>query len=109
MLGGGTGIFSDAVNFSISQSGGIFQMVATTANQSCSFIGPLQQRGRMVFSQGPYVCTGNAPESGSFRVSELEVGQHGVIGQILRGFERPEVLPFAACTVGGRIAGVRTY
>ncbi|HUR60430.1 MAG TPA: hypothetical protein VM029_22095 [Opitutaceae bacterium] len=107
--GGGTGLFTNRVDFSISQSGGMFQMTASTSNQTCTFLGPLQMRGRMVYSQGNYICTGNAPENGTFRVSELEVGQHGIIGQILRGFEPVEVLPWARCTMAGRIAGVRPF
>jgi len=60
-------------------------------------------------SQGSYVCTGNLPETGNYRITELEVGEHGVIGQIIRGAEPAANLPFARCTVGGRIAGVRPF
>jgi hypothetical protein len=72
-------------------------------------VGSRELRGRMIHSVGSYVCTGNAPETGNYVVSELEVGQHGVIGQILRGSEPPANLPFARCTMGGRIAGVRPF
>jgi len=107
--GGGTGIFSEPVDFTISQSGGIFTMTATTSNNTCLYHGPLQQRGRMSFAQGNYLCTGNHPNAGTFRVSEIEVGQNGIIGQMVRGDQDPDTLAFANCTIGGRFAGVRPF
>jgi len=106
--GGGTGIFSEPATFTINVNGA-FQMTAVTANQNCTFVGSNEPHGRMFFSRGTYVCTGNLPESGSYRISELEVGQDGMIGQILRGFDSPDNLPFANCVTGGRFAGVRPF
>jgi len=106
--GGGTGIFSERVDFSILDNGA-FQMTATTSNRTCTYVGSTEKRGRMYASQGSYVCTGNAPESGTYRIAELEIGQDGVIGQMIRGTDAPSNLPFARCTVRGRIAGVRPF
>jgi hypothetical protein len=88
---------------------GAFQMTETTPSRSCTYVGSTEPRGRMYASQGSYVCTGNLPETGNYRITELEVGEHGVIGQIIRGAEPAANLPFARCTVGGRIAGVRPF
>ena len=106
--GGGTGLFTERVDFTILVNGA-FQMTETTPNRNCTYVGSTEARGRMYASQGSYVCTGNLPETGNYRITELEVGEHGVIGQIVRGADAPANLPFARCTVGGRIAGVRPF
>jgi len=106
--GGGTGLFTLRTDFTILVNGA-FQMTETAPNRTCTYVGSTEPRGRMYMSQGSYVCTGNAPESGTYRITEMEVGQDGVIGQFVRGTDAPSNLPFARCTVGGRIAGVRPY
>jgi hypothetical protein len=106
--GGGTGLFTERVDFNIVVNGA-FQMTETTPSRNCTYVGSTEARGRMYASQGSYVCTGNLPETGNYRITELEVGEHGVIGQIIRGGEPAANLPFARCTVGGRIAGVRAF
>ena len=107
--GGGAGIFNEPVTFNIQQSNGSFSMNAATANQSCTYTGGYEQRGRMLWSQGTYACGGNAPESGNYRIKELEVGRDGLIGQIQRGGGPPENFDFGGCVLTGRIAGVRPY
>jgi hypothetical protein len=106
--GGGTGLFTLQTDFTMFVNGA-FQMSEHAPNRTCTYVGSTEPHGRMYMSQGTYVCTGNAPETGTYRITELEVGQDGVIGQFIRGAEPPANLPFARCTVGGRIAGVRTY
>jgi len=107
--GAGTAIFNEPVSFTIKQSGGSFSMNAVTLNQNCTYTGSYEQRGRMLWSQGTYACGGNAPESGNYRIKELEVGEEGVIGQIQRGGGPPENFDFGACVLSGRISGVRPY
>jgi hypothetical protein len=47
-------------------------------------------------------------ETGTYRISELEVGQEGLIAQIQRGGGTSEN-NFNNCPLTGRIAGVRPY
>jgi hypothetical protein len=107
--GGGTGVFNDPVSFTITQVNGALSMTATTANQTCTYAGPYEQRGRMLFSQGSYNCGGNLPETGNYRISELEVGEEGLIGQIQRGAGNPDTFFAGGCMLTGRIMGVRPY
>ena len=107
--GGGSGTFNDPVTFSITQVNGALSMTATTANQTCTYGGSYEQRGRMLFSQGSYNCGGNLPESGNYRISELEAGEEGVIGQIQRGAGNPDTFFAGGCMLTGRIMGVRPY
>jgi len=103
---GGTGTGFEPLNFSVTQANGSFSLESFSPNQSCSFKGPVEARGRMLWSAGTYICGGFLPENGTYVMSELEVGQDGIIGQLQRTATNT-LGGNVGCSVSGRILGVR--
>ena len=60
----------------------------------------------MLWSAGTYSCGGFGPENGTYVLSELEVGQDGLIGQLQRTATN-RTGANVDCTMNGRILGVR--
>jgi hypothetical protein len=102
----GTGTGFESANFSITQAHGSFSLESAEANQTCAYKGPVEARGRMLWSAGTYACGGFLPESGTYVISELEVGQDGLIGQLQRTATNT-LGGNVGCTTAGRILGVR--
>jgi hypothetical protein len=107
-LNSGPSTFTEPVSFTVTQLRGSFSLTDTTANQTCTYSGIYEQRGRMLWSQGAYHCGGNLPEDGNYTITELEVGQEGLIAQIQRTASNTSN-GNRGCTMSGRLAGVRPY
>ena len=102
---GGVSSGTQALSFTVRQSPGLL-LQSTEPNQNCTYQGTAEPRGRMLASAGTYVCSGNLTESGTYALSELEVGQDGLIGQ-LRRTATNTIGGNVGCTLSGRIFGVR--
>jgi hypothetical protein len=64
----------------VSQSGNSLAITTTGGNPSCTFMGDYTQSGRMGLSSGNVTC--NDGSSGSYRMQEIEVGQHAISARL---------------------------
>jgi hypothetical protein len=82
---------------SVSQSGDSLSITTTGGIPSCTFSGDYSQSGRLGLSSGNFSCTDGT--SGSYRMQEIEVGQHAFSAR----FDGTA----AACQFRGHLAGAR--
>ena len=64
----------------VSQSGSSLSITTTGGNPSCTFNGDYSQSGRMGLSSGSFICSDGT--SGSYRMQEIEVGQHALSARL---------------------------